>query len=253
MMREAGYTDRSRAGLRRVGGRAGPADRGMSAWLGRARAARARAPLASLAAALVLSLSTGCDPAGPDFDEDSLERLPEIEALSWAEVEPAQAWDYWELRHAFPGGGAQIEILGSGGPVARSDLEPAVVARLDEIEPIQGFATSCLPAYCFDFVAAVDGDDVVVITTPAALHQFLGDLDNVTEAVLLVHAMGYYWEATAGTGYREAGSGWELVVLELVGTCAPVQTDRVLLMVPSSGPVAELGRAVWARDEGVCI
>jgi hypothetical protein len=42
-------------------------------------------------------------------------------------------------------------------------------------------------------------------------------------------------------------------VLKLVAYCDPIQTDRFLLHVSSSGVVTERSREVWRQSFGVCI
>jgi len=204
---------------------------------------------------LAVGLVASCEPAGPEIDDGGLDSIPSLETLDYARVQPATDWQYWELRHGFPGSSAGVDIIGSGGPMPRTSLPPSVIADLDSAEPLQGFAPSCLPAYCFDYVAATDGLGVTVFSTVEGLRQFLGTVDNATEATLLVHGLGFYWlPSHAGIGYRAAADGgWEFIVLELVRTCAPVQTDRVVLRVEPTAQTTEIDREVWQREEGVCI
>lgn len=227
----------------------------LSAKIGSRSISRVRLVRRVAAFAFAAGLIANCDPAGPEIDDRGLDSIPSLDALDYARVQPATDWQYWELRHGFPGSGSGVEIIGSGGPVPRASLPPSVVADLDAAEPLQGFAPSCLPAYCFDYVAATDGLGVTVFSTVEGLRQFLGTVDNATEATLLVHGLGFYWlPSHPGIGYRAAANGgWEFIVLELVRTCAPVQTDRVVLRVEPTAQTAEIGREVWQREEGVCI
>jgi hypothetical protein len=51
---------------------------------------------------------------------------------------------------------------------------------------------------------------------------------------------------------RPVADGYEVVVVELVKDCAPIQTDRVLLHVGKDGTVTELRRNV-AGISSACI
>jgi hypothetical protein len=208
---------------------------------------------ALLAVLIPGATSCGEDPAGFDVDEDSLQTIPALEDLDFATIEPAAGWDYWELRHTLQGSDEPDEVLGTGGSSERDDLSATAVAALDAARSVHGFATGCLPGHCFDYIVALDGDAAFVFATTDALRSFLGDLESLAEAALMVHGLGFTWTTEPGPGYRDrSGGGWDFVVLELVETCAPVQTDRVVLRVEPAEPVTEIERAVW-RTENVCI
>jgi hypothetical protein len=201
----------------------------------------------------VLAIVAGCgSPTGLGVDLTDFERIPSIEALSFSAMQPAAEWDYWELRRG--GWGGSDAIVGSGGAVERDALPDDVVAALDSLAPESGFGTSCLPGHCFSYIAAVRDGVVTTVLTVDELGAFLGELETVDEAVLLVHALSYYWDDGQSTGFRAVpGMGWELVVFELVAICSPVQTDRVLLGVHKAGTVAVRRRAVWEKLDGACI
>lgn len=211
--------------------------------------------LALIAVLIGGAASCSEDPAGFDADEDSLRTIPAVEDLDFASIEPASAWDYWELRHALQGSSAPDDVLFTGGSIERDDLSATAVAALDAAGSVHGFATGCLPSHCYDYIVAVDGDAAFVFATTDELRSFLGDLESFAEAALMVHGLGFTWTTEPGTGYRERSGGWDFVVLELVETCAPVQTDRVVLRVERvepAEPVTEIEREVW-RTGNVCI
>lgn len=195
----------------------------------------------------------GCqDPSGVGFDAAEFDPIPQLEALDWTAVEPAEDWDYWEFR----AGGVPVdgELLGSGGRLSRDDLEPDVLAALDATRPETGFSQGCPPAFCYRYVLAVLGRDVVAITDRAGLRTFLAPVTTREEAILLVSARDLVsWFDPGSSGIRDVGSGWDLVVRELVRLCDPVQTDRVRFRVKGSGQVIERAREVWERMENACI
>lgn len=194
-------------------------------------------------------LLAGCTSAF-DIDMAGFSPLPDVEALDYSKVEPAASHTYWELRYAFEG--SAPTVLGAGGTLRRDQLDPAQRAELDAARPPTGFALSCLPGHCYKYVAAVNGA-VSIYNTAEALAAFLGNIDGMEEAALTAHARGLYWNDSPDTGYRAVDAGWEIVALELVRACAPVQTDRVLLLVRRNGAVQELGREVYSKAENACI
>ena len=193
----------------------------------------------------------GCSSA-LDIDTDDLTRLPSIEQLDYTHVTPAVSHRYWELRASW-GGDEPWKVLGAGGQVPRNQLDAATLAALDSTRPPSGFAISCLPGYCYKYIVAVNGS-VHAYTTAAALQTFLGDIDSMEEAALVAHARNLYWSPDADdTGFLETSGGWQIVALELVKGCAPVQTDRVHILVRRDGVVRELGREVHSKLENACI
>ena len=204
----------------------------------------------------LLAILAACDsPVGLDVDMDQFDAIPALEALSIANLQPASNWDYWELRRVMPGGPMPDRVVGSGGPLSRAQLPPAATAELDVLAPQSGFAIGCLPGYCFSFIAAVRDDEVTTFLDLDALRSFIGVVDTMEEAALLVHAMGYQWDMDhEATGVRAlSDGGWEFIVTMLVRDCAPIQYDRVLLRVDRPGTVSVRGREVWQRHEGACI
>lgn len=187
-----------------------------------------------------------------DVDTDDLARLPDLEHLNYSSIRPAQNHRYWELREAW-GSSAAPRVIGSGGQVPRSQLDSAAITALHNARPASGFAIGCLPAYCYKYVVAINGT-LQTYASAQQLLQFLGTIDSMEEAALVAHSRSLYWSAAdPATGFQEVGSGWEIVGLALVKDCAPVQTDRVHILVRRDGVVRELGREVHSKLENACV
>ncbi len=192
----------------------------------------------------------GCDEAPLGVDMRLFERLPDLEQLDFAQISPAQPYQYWELRRAFDF--MEDRILGSGGSVPRSGLDPALIAAMDEVRPNSGLFSGCLPGHCFTFITAVNGS-VRLFATRQGLREFLGPINSKEEAALVVHAHNMWWDAAnPDTGYRTLPGAWEFVALQLVRDCTPVQTDRVFVRVRMDGSLIELDREIYQRDENMC-
>lgn len=189
---------------------------------------------------------------GLDFDPDAYEPIPPLHALDYTAVLPAADWDYWELRWA--GITEQDSVLGAGGALSRDELEPSVREALDAVSPPTGFAPGCLPAYCYRYVVAAEGDAITVVGTRAGLAEFLAPVNTAEEAILLGTAgADLWWDEGENTGVRDLGGRWDLVLFELARSCMPVQTDHVRLRVHGDGSVTEEAREVWERHDGMCV
>lgn len=187
-----------------------------------------------------------------DSEGGGYEPIPALHDLDWGAVEPAATWDYWELRRTVP---SEHPVIGSGGVLGREELDADVLAALEATMPPSGFSGGCLPAWCYSYVVAVDGEDIVAIVTGEGLAEFLAPITTPEEAIVLASAADFVWWDPDGesTGVREAGTGWDIVVYQLTRFCAPVQTDRVRFRVESTGRVTELAREIWERSEHMCI
>jgi hypothetical protein len=188
-----------------------------------------------------------------DVDLKSIDPLPRLEQLDYTKVSPAGSPQYWELRMGFgPGSGAD-RVLASGGPRRRSELAQAAIAALDSIKPTTGWGTGCLPGNCYKYIAAFD-TQARLYNSRDALRTFLGSIETKEEAALIVDSHGFYWQENGrNTGFRETSEGWEFVVLQLVRDCAPVQTDRVLVLVKRDGLIAERDREIFEKNQNMCI
>lgn len=206
--------------------------------------------LAALCAALVLA---ACQ-STTDIDTSGMERIPDFGTLDYTRIQP-QAYDYWELRFSWGGGQPRDSVLGSGGARTRAQIDTATLRVFDATRPPSGFAQGCLPAFCYMYIAAVSGSSVTIINSNEALRTFLAPIDTREEAMLLLRARSFYWHPDDGgvTGVARNGNGWEFVVLELVRDCAPVQTDRVHVIVRENGSINEREREVYERSQNACV
>ncbi|HEX9691826.1 MAG TPA: hypothetical protein VGA22_06995 [Gemmatimonadales bacterium] len=201
------------------------------------------------ATAATLLLSAACD---TPIDLDGLTPLPDEAELDLAVIALAEPVDYWEFRIGSPT--AVWQVLGGAGTKTRDQLDSATLATFDSTIPPTGSSHRCLPGDCFFYVAAIRNDSIWSYSTPDELLTFLGPLGTIEEAALLVTFHDFDLGGDLDeSGYRAAADGWELLVLKLVAYCDPIQTDRFLLHVSSSGVVTERSREVWRQSFGVCI
>lgn len=189
---------------------------------------------------LAAPLLASCDPAaGVGVDLDQYDPIPPLGELDFEAIRPEQVWSYLELRRLWGFGEAAESVVGSGGALRRNELPPEALKSLADLRLTTGFecgfsvgrqyekgraASQGLTADLvpvFKYVVAVDeSDEVVTFATCDALRTFLGRVESLEEAVLLLDAHGFSWDGD-GDGIRPFGNGWEAVVKELVKICAP--------------------------------
>ena len=201
---------------------------------------------------LLLVVLAACE-SPADVNLEGLQRLPAYESIAFSQLRPANNPQYWELRFSWGASGPADRVIASGGTMTREQLDPATQSALQNLRVPTGFHPSCLPAFCFKYVVSVRNGVITTHRTTAELKDFLGDIDNLEEALVLLDAHGFYWTSGDDTGYRVAGSGWDFVALELVKFCAPVQTDRARISIRRDGSLSESAREVFAKLENACI
>lgn len=201
---------------------------------------------------LTAGLTLSC---GSLVDLEEYDTIPELDSLDFAAVSPARSYEYWELRLAYggpPDPGVLDHVIGRSG--SRLELDPELVAALDTLHVEHGVGNRCLPVLCFFYIASVRESTIETWTSIADWIAFFGPIDRPEEAALLAAAHDYYWTGRKETGAIKAvADGYELVVLKTVAFCDPIQVDRFVLHVSSSGTITEKDSETWSKDEGECI
>jgi hypothetical protein len=196
----------------------------------------------------------GCD-SSFEVDLADFEQLPALEGLDYSRVVPSDSLDYWEYRFAFFGSAPPDSVIGSGGWRTKDSLGSGLIASFDSTQAETGFGIQCLPGYCFKYILGVSDNQFLMWATQEELGDFLGTIDSREEAIILVDGFRYHWNTVdkAEGGIRDVEDGFELVVLKTVEFCAPVQTNRYVLHVSTSGVITELQEEVRYKDESACI
>jgi len=201
----------------------------------------------------LLLTAPGCgSTTGLDVDLAQFDQIPGLGDLNYDMVKPAQEYDYWEYRFYFQG--AVDEVIGSSGSKRKDELDPNIVAVFDTTRPDLAVGLECPPGNCYYYFASITGETVQTWRGPAEFRSFLGAIDGEEDAILLARADNYRWGSGKETAaIRPVSDGYELVTLKTVSFCDPVQTNRYLLLISSSGILTERDSEVWAREEDVCI
>jgi hypothetical protein len=179
--------------------------------------------------------------------------IPAFDQIDFSQVKPGRATEYWEWRTV--DGSAPVRTLVTGGTLKAADLSVETRVAMDARTP--GAASGkikCSHDACHQFVIALQNGAIRVFASPEALAGFLGQIDHLSEALLLLYARGYYGEtANQHTGIRSNWLGWEMVAYDLVSGWCPRRVDRVRLEVWRSGRVTEDEREVWFTNTGCTV
>jgi hypothetical protein len=111
-------------------------------------------------------------------------------------------WGYYESRFGL-NASKQKDVLYSHGSI------PGVQKIKD---PGGTLFIGCLPAVCYKYIAYADSGEIKYITSNKALIRFVGQIDNLQEAILVAYAKGYYIDDSYGMGYRETAGVYEIMV-----------------------------------------
>lgn len=154
----------------------------------------------------------------------------------------AQPVDYVELRKIMPGdAGLVSEVIEQNGQACAGTTdvtacENALAAALPE----QGFGFGCRPLQCHEVLVYSRGDEVGVVSTLDQLTAFLGPVDELSEALLLLRAHRYQTggckDVLDGQVQTEA-EGFTARVAKRIADC-PVQYADLELFVARTGEVA---------------
>ena len=125
----------------------------------------------------------------------------------------------------------------------------------NELQAEEGFIYGCLPGYCFSYIKYQRQKDNFLVTSQEDVLNFLGEIDTPGEALLVARANGYYWavdEKNDGA-FREVNDGFELIVIQTVSYCFPVQSNRFHVKVNRSGDISIISEEVKEIMENGCV
>ena len=186
------------------------------------------------------------------LDPEDYEQLPAFEALDFTTVEPSSPFLLWELREGDEGG--THRVLARGGSASPATIPAELPAAFNATKASSGFDPTCLPGYCYKYFVSLEGTTIRTWDSIEEAREFIGGVDNRVEAAIVAKSNGFYWVPPKETAaIRDVAGGYELAVLALIRTCDPIQYDRFLVHVSTSGELKIRKREVWKREPGYCI
>ncbi len=154
---------------------------------------------------------------------------------------PSESYDYWEYRFSDIG---KEEVIYKRGE-----------QQLDSISienQTNGFFVECDPLLCYSYIVAVKDGGLFIIDTPDKFRNFVGNVDNVQEVVILIKLSGYWFDPSdSRTGsYKKTADGYELFVLDYES--CPVTFKSVKALLRYNGDF-EVIKVETIKEESDCI
>jgi hypothetical protein len=150
-------------------------------------------------------------------------------------INPNRPFDYWEYRWTDFFNrkySAQWEdrVFATGGQMGSDSMK--------KIFPTQGFFKECMPGYCVSYILVETNHEIEQITTESQLRQFIGHIDNLQEALLVLKSYGYWFdsEVKEAGAYKFNQDAIELLGIESISTC-PLRIDRVYIKMTYDGQI----------------
>ena len=154
---------------------------------------------------------------------------------------PDREYDYWEYRLK----GYQEDVL------VRNFGDGTQKHKMIDTAPETGFFFECEPGICYSYISYIIGQERGQITNEDELVHFLGDIDNLEEAILLSKINGLWFDKTIeiGGSYRVRKNGYELNMMKWVR--CPETKESFKVTIEKSGYYTATSRGVY-YESGNC-
>lgn len=134
-------------------------------------------------------------------------------SVYWAEkIIPSEKYDYW----AYVAEGMSFQFNESPH-IVKERGDTAFRKHIKTTPPHYGFFVGCHPSSCTQFITVVKNKKVQYIDTCTGLRDFIGNIDNIEEALLYAESYGYH---ANGTSYKTYSNRYEFTASKT--SCAPV-------------------------------
>lgn len=223
-----------------------------------------RLSIISLAVVMMIALCQ-CHPKTLfcSFDTADFKNLVHIVNMDYSQVSPEHDYEYWELVEANK---EQSKRIGSAGDLCASASDRDTCTQdfqqrkedfeqQDKYHVTPGFCWHSHPTDLIFYIVASDGDSVEFISDVEGVANFLGTIETTAELALLLRSLCYHWDYTEDLndgGVLELDDGFEVIVMDPVSGCDPIQTDRVRLHVSNLGEISEQERCTAELLNGWC-
>jgi len=210
--------------------------------------------------ATVASLLTGCGASDASFVEDldltQYEQLPDLNNLSLDldAVSLSENITYWEFREDAQHPLDEVRVLGASGQLCDGAADEATCqADFEALAPGNGFGWHAHPTDMFYYFAVNQGEQTFALTSPDEVKNFLGTIDSKEKAILIALAEGYHWGNDKDVGaIKEVDGGYELIVLETVSYCTPLQSNRLLVRISTDATTSVANEEVFRQLDDHC-
>ncbi|KQT18282.1 hypothetical protein ASG31_06025 [Chryseobacterium sp. Leaf404] len=155
-------------------------------------------------------------------------------------IKPSKDFAYWKAftNHTDP---EKAVLYESQYPEPMTILEPA---------PEQGFFQKCLSENCFHYIIACKNDRPEYFADVKALRKFIGEINNVGEAVLIANTYGYSVDIKnpEGGSFRKDDSNFYLKTYRSE-KCSDVKESFLLIINIKSGELKVQSRGIYTEKK----
>ena len=119
-------------------------------------------------------------------------------------------------------------------------------------EPNQGFFVECHPGFCYSYIIYIDNNGLNYVTDEKTLLNFIGKIDNISEAILVGKTQGLWIdkENERGGSYKKTKKGYEMNLLKYNG--CPETYESVFFEINFNGYFKMKSNGIYKKT-GNCI
>jgi hypothetical protein len=162
-------------------------------------------------------------------------------------VIPDKHYTYWE----FDAG--QFDTTKNGRVLFSKGVKPTGVEFKD---PRGHMLQACMPGFCYKYIAYVYDGKIGYINSDAGLKQFIGNVDNLYEAVLMAElSLGIFIDVDSdarGGSYKPDTNGSFNFILTHFILC-PMSKEAVQVIVTKDGAVKEIKRKTYHKEKDCAV
>jgi hypothetical protein len=214
---------------------------------------------------LTKAIDETCPAEAEKGDTQCVSPADSLASIDFSTMASSEQVDYFELRESelYPFDVTDeitdddYTVINGGGELCAGTTDPSSCKQSFKVlRATGGFAWHAHPLDLVYYLAVNQGEDLYVVQTVEAVAEFLGTIESREEAMLLATAHGFYWgnptdNDTKGI-IKKVDNGFEMVVMQLVSLCDPIQTDRVWIRITYEGNIEEIDREIVDRMVGWC-
>jgi hypothetical protein len=122
--------------------------------------------------------------------------------------------------------------------------------RYEISEPGTGFFIECFPEFCYSYIVFIDKNGLNYVTNDSSLLRFIGEIDNISEAILVGKTQGLWvdHENEKGGSYRKTNTGFEFKLGQ--DNCCPLSHESIIFEINFNGEFTTKSNGIyrWPTD-----
>lgn len=140
----------------------------------------------------------------------------------------------------------------SSNKVVKEVGDKTILLDYEIKEPTHGFFPECMPGFCYSYVVYIDSSGLNYVTDEKLFGEFIGDIDNMSEAILIgkIQNLWIDKENKKGGSYIKTDSGYEMNLLKYEG--CPETYESIFFKIGFNGNFTLKSNGVY-KTTGDCI